>query len=81
MVLGDVLNELCNETAEKIQRDGGSATCVPLDVTDPGQWENAVRVTLDTHGRIDVLVKTQAYRGFAVHLMRLHCVIGKTLGP
>ena len=56
VVLGDVLNELCNETAERIQRDGGSATCVPLDVTDPGQWENAVRVTLDTPGRIDVLV-------------------------
>ena len=56
VVLGDVRNELCNETAERIQGDGGSAICVPLDVTDPGQWENAVRVTLDTHGRIDVLV-------------------------
>tara|TARA_B100000029_G_scaffold168695_1_gene164883 strand:- start:7663 stop:8415 length:753 start_codon:yes stop_codon:yes gene_type:complete len=56
VVLGDVLNELCNETAERIQADGGSAICVPLDVTDPEQWENAVGVTLDTHGRIDALV-------------------------
>ena len=56
VVLGDIRNELCNETTEKIQSDGGNATCLNLDVTSPDDWQDAINATLAAHGRIDILV-------------------------
>ena len=56
VVLGDVQTELCDETAASIRSDGGSATSLSLDVTDPGDWQDAVNATLAAHGRIDILV-------------------------
>ena len=56
VVLGDIRNELCNDTTEKIQSDGGNATCLNLDVTSPNDWQDAINATLAAHGRIDILV-------------------------
>ena len=33
-----------------------SAMVAPLDVTDPEQWDRAVRAALDAFGRLDILV-------------------------
>ncbi len=41
---------------ETIIRAGGSALGVPTDVSDPAQAEALVRHTLDTYGRVDILV-------------------------
>lgn len=43
---------------------------VPLDVTEPEQVKDAVRLALDTHGRIDVLINNAGYArgGFAEEL-------------
>jgi NAD(P)-dependent dehydrogenase (short-subunit alcohol dehydrogenase family) len=56
VVLGDIENELCDRTAERIRSDGGNATSLNLDVTSPGDWQDAVEATLAAHGRIDILV-------------------------
>ena len=42
--------------AEEIRAGGGRAVGVSVDVTDPQRIDAMVRVALDEHGRIDVLV-------------------------
>ena len=56
VVLGDVLVEEGQMTAEKIVEQGGEAHFQPLDVTDEGQWSSIVEETVSRFGRIDVLV-------------------------
>lgn len=54
--LADVLDETGAATAESLCADGGEATYLHLDVTDPQQW-GAVADTIRTrHGRLDILV-------------------------
>ena len=56
VVLGDVLVEEGQKTAEKIVEQGGEAHFQPLDVTDEGQWASIVEATVERFGRVDVLV-------------------------
>ena len=56
VVLGDVLVEEGQMTAEKIVEQGGEAHFQPLDVTDEAQWSSIVEETVSRFGRIDVLV-------------------------
>ena len=44
------------EQADLITAEGGKATAIPADVSDPGQVERLVADTRDAFGRIDVLV-------------------------
>jgi cyclopentanol dehydrogenase len=43
-------------TAESIEKKGGRATALNLDVTRPQDWENAVSHVLKITGKIDVLI-------------------------
>jgi 3alpha(or 20beta)-hydroxysteroid dehydrogenase len=52
VVIGDVLDD----EGSKLAADTDNARFVHLDVTDPSDWENAVRSTLDAHGALHVLV-------------------------
>ncbi len=68
VVLGDVLDEAGEASAQSIREDGGTATFVHLDVTDPQQWELAVETVERLHGRLDALVNNAgitAYSGVA----------------
>ena len=56
VVLGDVLVEEGQVTAQKIVEQGGEAHFQPLDVTDEGQWASIVGETVARFGRVDVLV-------------------------
>lgn len=56
VILGDVENELCDETAARIRSGGGNATSLHLDVTSSDDWQAAVDSTLAAYGRIDILV-------------------------
>lgn len=56
VVLGDIENQLCDETAARIRANGGNATSLNLNVTSPGDWQVAVDATLAAHGQIDILV-------------------------
>ena len=53
VVVTDVLVDGARAVAASI---GDAALAVPLDVTEPDQWDAAVRATLDAFGRLDVLV-------------------------
>ena len=58
VIIGDVLEQQGQQTANDIGRDGGKARFIRLDVTKPGDWEKAVRLALDAYGTLDVLVNT-----------------------
>jgi NAD(P)-dependent dehydrogenase (short-subunit alcohol dehydrogenase family) len=42
--------------AEAIRAEGGEATALPLDVTDPAAWDGALAAMIARYGRVDVLV-------------------------
>lgn len=53
VVIGDILDEEGTALAEEL---GPVARYVPLDVTDPEQWQRAVSTAVEAFGRVDVLV-------------------------
>jgi NAD(P)-dependent dehydrogenase (short-subunit alcohol dehydrogenase family) len=59
VIVGDILDEQGEELARQIQRDGGDATYVHLDVTREGDW-NALAQRAASSGGIDVLVNNAA---------------------
>jgi 3-oxoacyl-[acyl-carrier protein] reductase len=67
--LGDVLGEDSEAVAKSIRSDGGSATFLPLDVTDSAACAAAVARIESSHGAISALVANagiaprQAYPG------------------
>jgi NAD(P)-dependent dehydrogenase (short-subunit alcohol dehydrogenase family) len=56
VVLGDVLEEEGQATAQEIQRAGGTAVFVRLDVTREEDWARAVGLAGERFGGLDVLV-------------------------
>ena len=60
VVVGDVLDDAARETAKEI---GEAALGTRLDVTREEDWEEAVRLTLDAFGRLDVLVNNAGVGG------------------
>ena len=56
VVLGDILVDLGRKVAADIQKQGGQATFVPLDVTKEAEWQSAVETTVQTYGKLDILV-------------------------
>lgn len=56
VVLGDILVDLGKKVAADIQKQGGQATFVPLDVTKEAEWQSAVETTIQTYGKLDILV-------------------------
>jgi len=57
VVLADILEEQGGKVAAEI---GRGASFARLDVTDESDWERVVAETVETHGRIDVLVNNAA---------------------
>jgi 3alpha(or 20beta)-hydroxysteroid dehydrogenase len=56
VVLGDVLDDLCEKTAAGIAETGATAGFVRLDVTDDASWQAAITATIDQLGGLDILV-------------------------
>lgn len=56
VVIGDVLEIEGRQTEAEIVEAGGRASFLPLDVTEEADWRRAVRTTVATYGRLDVLV-------------------------
>ena len=64
VVLGDILDEAGRRVADEINRAGGEAVFVHLDVTSANDWRDAVSAAEDGYGRLDVLVNNAAiWRG------------------
>ncbi len=57
--------DLLDAQVEAITKAGGCALGVPADVSDPAKVEALVRHTLDTYGRVDVLVNNVGGGAFA----------------
>ena len=56
VVIGDILEELGEATAQSIRDAGGSATFIPCDTGEGPQARALIAETVSRHGRIDVLV-------------------------
>jgi cyclopentanol dehydrogenase len=56
VVLGDIRDEAGQAVADQIERSGGTASFVHLDVTDESNWQAAVDLAFSRYGRLSVLV-------------------------
>lgn len=56
VVVSDVLDQACEETAASIRNAGGKASAVHHDVTSESQWEQVVDAVIRDHGGFDVLI-------------------------
>ena len=66
VAVADVAVEGGEETVGMIERDGGQATFIRVDVTDPGQVEDMVKKTVETYGRLDCAHNNAGIGGIGV---------------
>ena len=60
VVLADILDADGEATAAQIRENGGEASYVHLDVASEDDWQAAIEFTLQTYGRIDILINNAA---------------------
>lgn len=60
VVIADINGAAAEEVAREIHQVGGEATPIKTDVADPAAVEDLVKKTLETYGRVDVLVNNAA---------------------
>ncbi len=65
VVVADILDKEGEATAAEINKAGGHAAFVRLDVTDEAQWKAVVDGIVTAHGRLDVLVNNAGISGSA----------------
>jgi 3(or 17)beta-hydroxysteroid dehydrogenase len=56
VAIGDVLEERGRQTVRDIEKAGGQAIFVPLDVTQEASWAAAIDATAKAYGKLDILV-------------------------
>lgn len=56
VVIADVQDDLGNEVVAQIEKDGGKALFIHLDVTSEDEWSDAVTKTVDAFGGLNILV-------------------------
>ena len=56
VVIGDVLEEERTTLESEITENGGRCISLHIDVTNEGDWENAMKQALSHFGKIDILV-------------------------
>lgn len=70
VVVADIDAELGEQVAKQIVADGGAATFIPVDVSDPESAESLATSTLETYGSIDHVVNNAAiYGGMKLDLL------------
>ena len=60
VVLADILDVEGEAAAAQIRENGGEASYVHLDVASEDDWRSAVEFTLQTYGRLDILINNAA---------------------
>lgn len=66
VIVADVLDAAGADVVANIEKAGGRATYIHLDVTDEAAWKSAVDKILAAYGRLDVLVNNAGISGSAV---------------
>lgn len=56
VVLAARKEDVANEIVREIKADGGEAMFVHLEVSDPKEWEDAAKKTMETYGALNILV-------------------------
>jgi 3-oxoacyl-[acyl-carrier protein] reductase len=56
VIVADIQEEAANRVADEIRRRGGEALAMPVDVTSVARTRTMAERTLESYGRIDVLV-------------------------
>ncbi|MBT4518592.1 MAG: glucose 1-dehydrogenase [Halieaceae bacterium] len=64
VIIGDILEQEGQATANEIVENGGLAEFMPLDVTREEQWQQVIATIVERHGGLDVLVNNT---GIVVH--------------
>ena len=60
VVVADILEPEGNAVVAQIREGGGDASFIRLDVTSEDDWQDAVEFTLNTYGRLDILINNAA---------------------
>lgn len=60
VVIADILEPEGNAVVAQIREGGGDASFIRLDVTSEHDWQDAVGFTLNTYGRLDILINNAA---------------------
>ncbi|MXY22550.1 MAG: glucose 1-dehydrogenase [Dehalococcoidia bacterium] len=60
VVIADILEPEGNAVVAQIRESGGDASFIRLDVTSEDDWQDAVEFTLNTYGRLDILINNAA---------------------
>ena len=63
LVLTDINEEQGRRTEAQLREHGHDAVFTRLDVTSEADWEAAIKLTLDTYGRLDILVNNAGTGG------------------
>ena len=63
VVLTDILEEQGNLAASQLREQGHDAVFARHDVTSEADWEAAVKLAVDTYGKLDVLVNNAGIGG------------------
>jgi NAD(P)-dependent dehydrogenase (short-subunit alcohol dehydrogenase family) len=63
VVINDIDSEKGEETVRLIELEGGTAHCIPANVTDPEQVAGMVSMVKSLHGRIDILFNNAGISG------------------
>ena len=61
VIVADLNLENAERVASEIREGGGNAVAVGLDVSKPADIDTAVQKTLDTYGRLDVLINSATW--------------------
>src|SRR4029434_10158487 len=65
VVVADVDQTAGQQVAAKITADGGKARFARLDVTSETEWQEVIRSTTGSYGRLDILVNNAGVSGSA----------------
>jgi cyclopentanol dehydrogenase len=71
IVIGDILENEAKKVVAEINRKGGEALYIKLDVTSEEDWRNAVSTTVDQLGKLNVLVNNAGIGGKCVNIENL----------
>jgi NAD(P)-dependent dehydrogenase (short-subunit alcohol dehydrogenase family) len=63
VIVADLLEREGREVADSIAASGADALFVRLDVSDEGQWLEAIHATVARYGRLDILVNNAGISG------------------